>query len=317
MTPAVADALVLFGATGDLAKRKLFPALYHLERRGRLELPVIGVGRSQWDHDALRDYARAAVKATKEPIDEDALDRLTTDSHGQRRVRRTEHLRPLAANSKTATPRVLPRDPPECSTIVKGLESSKLTKAQHRRREPFGRDLARRKLNETLHEVFAESRSFASTTTSARVGRESLVSVSPILPRANLESQLRRQRADHMARLWCRGSRRVLRLGGCDPRRRAESPAARIAYLGMEHQSAPGRRLRNERSGLEGDEAARLRSARAGSTPATERKRVSPSRRSRPSLRCISRSSRGGGRRAFYVRAGKALATTALEAVAN
>jgi len=46
-TVAVADALVLFGATGDLAKRKLFPALYHLERRGRLELPVIGVGRSR------------------------------------------------------------------------------------------------------------------------------------------------------------------------------------------------------------------------------------------------------------------------------
>ena len=46
-----ADALVLFGATGDLAKRKLFPALYHLERRGELKIPVIGVARSDWTDD--------------------------------------------------------------------------------------------------------------------------------------------------------------------------------------------------------------------------------------------------------------------------
>ncbi|MFT4658388.1 MAG: glucose-6-phosphate 1-dehydrogenase, partial [Ilumatobacter sp.] len=43
-----ADALVLFGATGDLAKRKLFPSLYHLERSGALQVPVIGVARSTW-----------------------------------------------------------------------------------------------------------------------------------------------------------------------------------------------------------------------------------------------------------------------------
>ena len=43
-----ADALVLFGATGDLAKRKLFPALYRLQRSGALTVPVIGVARSDW-----------------------------------------------------------------------------------------------------------------------------------------------------------------------------------------------------------------------------------------------------------------------------
>ena len=47
-----ADALVLFGATGDLAKRKLFPALYRLEKAGQLKVPVIGVARSDWDDDA-------------------------------------------------------------------------------------------------------------------------------------------------------------------------------------------------------------------------------------------------------------------------
>ena len=44
----LADALVLFGATGDLCYRKIFPALYQLERRGRLAVPVIGVARAGW-----------------------------------------------------------------------------------------------------------------------------------------------------------------------------------------------------------------------------------------------------------------------------
>ena len=52
-TQPPADALVLFGATGDLAKRKLFPALYHLERHGTLKVPVIGVARSDWTDEAF------------------------------------------------------------------------------------------------------------------------------------------------------------------------------------------------------------------------------------------------------------------------
>ena len=52
-----ADALVLFGATGDLAKRKLFPALYDLERLGKLDIPVIGVARSDWTDETFRKNA--------------------------------------------------------------------------------------------------------------------------------------------------------------------------------------------------------------------------------------------------------------------
>ena len=59
-----ADALVLFGATGDLAKRKLFPALYHLVRRGELNVPVIGVARSDWTDDDFRAHARRVDRAT-------------------------------------------------------------------------------------------------------------------------------------------------------------------------------------------------------------------------------------------------------------
>jgi glucose-6-phosphate 1-dehydrogenase len=45
------DALVFFGATGDLAFKKIFPALYAMERRGKLKVPVVGLGRSGWSRD--------------------------------------------------------------------------------------------------------------------------------------------------------------------------------------------------------------------------------------------------------------------------
>jgi glucose-6-phosphate 1-dehydrogenase len=57
----VADALVLFGATGDLAKRKLFPALYGLEKSGVLNVPVIGVARSDWTDDDFRTHAAESI----------------------------------------------------------------------------------------------------------------------------------------------------------------------------------------------------------------------------------------------------------------
>ena len=57
-----ADALVLFGATGDLARKKLFPALFHLAENGELDMPVVGVARSDWDDEHLREYAAEAVR---------------------------------------------------------------------------------------------------------------------------------------------------------------------------------------------------------------------------------------------------------------
>ena len=55
-----ADALVLFGATGDLARKKLFPAVYEMEGRDVLDgMPVIGVASSDWDDDRLREHAGA------------------------------------------------------------------------------------------------------------------------------------------------------------------------------------------------------------------------------------------------------------------
>src|SRR3989442_11997840 len=61
MTAARCDALVFFGATGDLAYKKIFPALQAMARRGHLEVPVIGVAKSGWTLEQLRARARASV----------------------------------------------------------------------------------------------------------------------------------------------------------------------------------------------------------------------------------------------------------------
>ena len=57
------DVLVIFGATGDLAKVDTFPALVALVKRGALDVPVIGVADSGWNLDQFRDYATASMKA--------------------------------------------------------------------------------------------------------------------------------------------------------------------------------------------------------------------------------------------------------------
>ena len=57
-----ADALVLFGATGDLAKRKLFPALYAMECNDRLHVPIIGVARSDWTDKAFCEHAHESME---------------------------------------------------------------------------------------------------------------------------------------------------------------------------------------------------------------------------------------------------------------
>lgn len=70
------DALVLFGITGDLAQRKIFPALQQLERRGRLDLPVIGVAREGRSREWLIEHARASLEEFGGGVDPEAFDRL-------------------------------------------------------------------------------------------------------------------------------------------------------------------------------------------------------------------------------------------------
>src|SRR5215471_17795596 len=74
------DALVLFGVTGDLAKKKLFPAVYHMVKEGTLppDAPVVGVSSSNWSDDQLRERAHESVASSlgSEPFDADAFNSL-------------------------------------------------------------------------------------------------------------------------------------------------------------------------------------------------------------------------------------------------
>ena len=69
------DALVFFGATGDLAYKKIFPALQQLVRRGRLDSPVIGVAKSGWNTEQLIERARKSVTECG-GLDEEAFPKL-------------------------------------------------------------------------------------------------------------------------------------------------------------------------------------------------------------------------------------------------
>lgn len=72
-----ADAVVLFGVTGDLVFKKLFPALYELARQDLLGVPVIGVARTAWTDERLVDRARASVEAAVPDVDPEVLANLT------------------------------------------------------------------------------------------------------------------------------------------------------------------------------------------------------------------------------------------------
>ena len=74
-----ADALVLFGATGDLAKKKLFPALYDLESLGELEVKIFGVASSKWTQEQFKSNVETAIRARKPDTDPKVLDRLLSD----------------------------------------------------------------------------------------------------------------------------------------------------------------------------------------------------------------------------------------------
>ena len=56
------DAFVFFGATGDLAYKQIFPALQAMIQHGQLDMPIIGVGRSQWTSDQLKERARESIQ---------------------------------------------------------------------------------------------------------------------------------------------------------------------------------------------------------------------------------------------------------------
>ncbi|HKA02934.1 MAG TPA: glucose-6-phosphate dehydrogenase [Acidimicrobiales bacterium] len=162
-----ADALVLFGATGDLARRKLFPALYQLERHKALDIAVIGVARSDWDDERFREHARAAIEKACDTPDPEVVDRLV------RRFRLvggdySSHetfsnlARTLAEVHSNNAVFYLPIPPSAFPTITQSLANVGLNRRGRVVVEkPFGRDLeSARELNRVLHEAFPEDRIF-------------------------------------------------------------------------------------------------------------------------------------------------------------
>jgi glucose-6-phosphate 1-dehydrogenase len=159
------DAMVLFGATGDLARRKIFPAVYEMERAGHCGMPVIGVASSEWDDEALRQRAHESIAAGGE-VDERAWKELAgrlSYVSGDYRERATyEQLaRKLEGVERPLFYLAIP--PAMFDDVVQGLAAVGLTGEGSRVvvEKPFGRDRATAaELNEVLHRVFPEEAVF-------------------------------------------------------------------------------------------------------------------------------------------------------------
>jgi glucose-6-phosphate 1-dehydrogenase len=152
---------VIFGITGDLARKMTFRALYRLERRGRLQCPIIGVARNDWGDEELHEHARQAIGATVDPIEEGVIDRLCErltyvqgdyadpDTFGRvgRAIGRARH------------PVFYLEIPPSLfAPVVQSLSAAELTAgARVVIEKPFGHDLASAQaLNRQLLEILDE-----------------------------------------------------------------------------------------------------------------------------------------------------------------
>jgi glucose-6-phosphate 1-dehydrogenase len=162
--PPPSDAFVFFGATGDLAYKKIFPALSCLVRRGRLKVPIVGVAKSGWTRDQLIERARGSIKEHG-------------DFHEETFNELVRHLRYVDGDyNDPATFTALRKEldgaarpvhylaiPPSMFPVVVE-QLGRLPCAGKARivvEKPFGRDLASaRSLSETVHRVFPESSVF-------------------------------------------------------------------------------------------------------------------------------------------------------------
>jgi len=158
------DALVFFGATGDLAHKKIFPALQALAKRGNLDVPVIGVAKAGWTLDQLKARARDSVEHYG-GLDTDAFARLNRRMDyidGDYSDPATfQELRRKLGNAKQPT-HYLAIPPSLFETVIHRLGDSGCAKgARIVIEKPFGQDLATAKtLNGVVHGVFREESVF-------------------------------------------------------------------------------------------------------------------------------------------------------------
>ena len=164
MTDSDSDALVFYGVTGDLAFKKIFPALQAMVKRGQLNVPVVGVARSQWTVDQLRERVRESLEKHG-GVDPAAFDKLA----GLLRYVSVDYADPSACRAiygqlkDAKRPAIYLAVPPHLfEAVVDQLEKSGCaSNARIIIEKPFGRDLASaRELNQILHQVFDEASIF-------------------------------------------------------------------------------------------------------------------------------------------------------------
>jgi glucose-6-phosphate 1-dehydrogenase len=159
------DALVLFGATGDLAHKKIFPSLYRLEQRGQLEIPVVGVASSDLSTADLRARMREAIGAADAHADPEVIRRLESRLdyvNGNYREESTFETLRKTLDGVERPLHYLAIPPSLFPVVVQGLARHECARdGRVVVEKPFGRDLASaQELNRVLHEVFSESRVF-------------------------------------------------------------------------------------------------------------------------------------------------------------
>ncbi len=160
---APSDALAFFGATGDLAYKKIFPALQSMAGRGQLTFPVIGVAKSGWNLEKLVERARASVTAYG-GLKEDAFKILVSklryvDGDYAASETFTQLKSVLDAEGASRPTHYLAIPPSLFPTVIQKLADSNChVDGRVVVEKPFGRDLASaRALNEVVHKVFDES----------------------------------------------------------------------------------------------------------------------------------------------------------------
>jgi glucose-6-phosphate 1-dehydrogenase len=159
------DAFVFFGATGDLAHKKIFPALQSMVKHGTLTVPVIGVAKSGWTIDQLKERARDSVTKFGGGVDPEAFPKLCELLNyidGDYNDPQTYTALCAKLGGAQSPTHYLAIPPSMFPVVVQGLANSGCARnARVILEKPFGRDLvSARKLNDTLHQVFPEDHIF-------------------------------------------------------------------------------------------------------------------------------------------------------------
>jgi glucose-6-phosphate 1-dehydrogenase len=163
MSTRPSDALVDFGITGDLARKQTFRALYRLERRGMLGVPVIGVASDDMTDDQLRQRARESIENSSEQFDETVFRRFAGRLHYVRGDFSDDqtYARIAEALQDLKFPTFYLQIPPSLfAMVVAGLAKAGLVSHGERVvvEKPFGHDLASaRQLAADLHQYLNES----------------------------------------------------------------------------------------------------------------------------------------------------------------